>query len=138
MGGSQHVIDFEKYKIKFGEVFKVHPFFEKYKVSNYGRVMLPKSNFSKRLPGVITIGHRHRRCGKGGKFEQLLHMRSNGKDYTKRISRLVAETWLPLPTVETSRLVVDHVDENSENNRIENLQWMTTGDNLRKYHKSRK
>jgi hypothetical protein len=52
----------------------------------------------------------------------------NGKNKTVLLHRLVAETFLPNPeNLET----VNHKDGNKENNHVDNLEWMTYGDNTK-------
>lgn len=54
---------------------------------------------------------------------------SNGYKKTVAIHRLVALTYIPNPNnLET----VDHIDENKEHNYINNLRWMTRGENKSK------
>lgn len=48
----------------------------------------------------------------------------NGKANTKRVHRLVAETFLG-----ESKLQVDHIDGNKSNNRIDNLEYVTPKEN---------
>ena len=48
-----------------------------------------------------------------------------------RIHRLVAQAFIPNPY---GFEVVDHIDGNKKNNCISNLQWLSRGDNVRKYH----
>ena len=45
-----------------------------------------------------------------------------------RVHRLVAEAFIPNPFgLDT----VNHIDENKENNCVDNLEWMSVGDNVR-------
>ncbi len=48
-----------------------------------------------------------------------------------RIHRLVAQAFIPNPCGFDT---VDHIDGNKKNNCISNLQWLSNGDNTRKYH----
>lgn len=48
-----------------------------------------------------------------------------------RIHRLVAQAFIPNPY---GFDVVHHIDGNKKNNCISNLQWLTSGDNTRKYY----
>ena len=48
-----------------------------------------------------------------------------------RIHRLVAQAFIPNPQGFDT---VDHIDGNKKNNCISNLQWLSNGDNTRKYH----
>lgn len=52
----------------------------------------------------------------------------NGKKITKRIHRLVAETFIPR---EDGKEQVNHKDGNKTNNNIYNLEWCTNSENLK-------
>lgn len=51
----------------------------------------------------------------------------NGKPKTLMVHRLVAETFLPNPN---NCCVVDHIDRNKYNNKLENLRWVDQEVNL--------
>ena len=81
---------------------------------------------------VSTLGHfkdRHKR---------LLPIKVNQRGYcavdTERgavfAHRLVMFTWRPIPNAEI--LTVDHLDHNKRNNTLENLEWVTKEENLRR------
>ena len=56
------------------------------------------------------------------------------KDNTQKnylVHRLVADAFIPNPH---SFSDVDHIDGNTRNNCISNLQWLSHRDNVRKYH----
>lgn len=53
---------------------------------------------------------------------------TDGNGKTKRIHRMVAETFLGEPE---SRLDVNHKDGDKSNNRLDNLEWVTRSENLR-------
>ena len=56
-------------------------------------------------------------------------VRLNGRFYT--IHRLVLMTWRPLPN-DGAPMTVDHLDSNRRNNHLENLEWVSREENLRR------
>ena len=50
----------------------------------------------------------------------------NGTTKNHHIHRLVAETFIPNPN---NLECVNHIDENKLNNRVDNLEWLSRGDN---------
>ncbi len=50
--------------------------------------------------------------------------------------RLVAEAFCAKPMDETQPLVVDHLDGDTRNNHMDNLQWVTQSENLRRAYAS--
>jgi len=57
----------------------------------------------------------------------VVNLRKNNKPYQKRIHRLVAGAYLPNPN---NYKVVNHIDGNKRNNKLENLEWCTNSDNI--------
>jgi hypothetical protein len=51
----------------------------------------------------------------------------DGKEYTVQAHRLVAEAFIPGDT----SLTVNHKDGNRQNNTVDNLEWLSIGDNIR-------
>lgn len=47
---------------------------------------------------------------------------------TQLVHRLVAETWIPNPN---NYRDVNHINGNKDDNRVENLEWVTHSENLR-------
>ena len=62
------------------------------------------------------------------KYESV-KLSKNNKTYTKMVHRLVAETFVPNPK---NNPVVNHIDGNIKNNKVENLEWVTTKENVNK------
>ena len=56
-------------------------------------------------------------------------VRVNGRFYT--IHRLVLMTWRPLPN-DGVPMTVDHLDSNRRNNHLDNLEWVSEKENLRR------
>lgn len=52
----------------------------------------------------------------------------NGKGKIGRVNRLVANAFLPNPN---NLPEVNHIDEDKNNNRVDNLEWMSTKNNVR-------
>lgn len=105
-----------------------------YQVSDCGYV----KSVSRTKPnngGVQEVKERvlKQRCDKDGYLAVCLS--KNGKHYGRRVNRLVAESYVPNPD---HLPVVNHKDENKQNNRVSNLEWCTVqyntcyGDGLRK------
>lgn len=51
----------------------------------------------------------------------------NGKKYSEKVHQLVARTFIPNPL---NKETVNHIDENTLNNTVHNLEWMTNEENL--------
>ena len=89
------------------EIWKDIPGFEEYQISNIGRV------FSKRTKTILKA-HPDRK----GYFRVKFFKHNKG--YTFKVHRLVAQAFIPnlydLPQV-------NHIDEDKQNNRFDNLEW---------------
>ena len=105
------------------EIWRQVDGFPKYRVSNYGRVVSLQSGREKfLLPEIDKDGYaRVVLCNNGFHKRFLLH-------------RLVAEHFMECP-VNHSELTIDHLDHDKTNNRPENLEWVTTSENLRRAHR---
>ena len=86
-------------------------------VSRDGRVYSIKSN-------SLLIQHETEK----GYFR--VNVTIDGQCYHRRVHRLVAETYIPNDNPELD--TIDHIDGDKSNNSVENLQWMSRGDNIRK------
>ncbi|MFT8928535.1 MAG: NUMOD4 domain-containing protein [Sporolactobacillus sp.] len=97
-----------------------------YEVSNFGRIRsikryVPSKNGSVRLVNSrILIVHRA--------YNGYLRvpMCRNAERKTVSVHRLVAETFIKN---EFNKSFVNHIDGNKENNRVDNLEWVTPSEN---------
>lgn len=97
-----------------------------YQVSNYGRV--------KRLKRVVynKLGHRQVLNEKllkpyeSTKYLQVMLV-IDGNKKNERVHRLVAKAFIDNPL---GKDVINHIDFNTYNNRSDNLEWVTTKENV--------
>lgn len=81
---------------------------------------------------IDTMGRRYNKKGKlislkcqtnkDGYKQMMVHIWSNKKEHNLIVSRLVAQTFIPNPN---NLPQVNHIDENSLNNNVDNLEWCT-------------
>jgi hypothetical protein len=97
------------------ELWKPIPEFERYFCSNLSRVR--RGNKIKKI-NIET-------ARKNNKYIDI-SLNKDNKSYSKKLHRIVAHTWIPNPY----RLkTVNHKDGDKYNNRLDNLEWMSTKDN---------
>lgn len=65
---------------------------------------------------------------KTGIIYKLAHLRINGKTISKSVHRLVAQSFIPNPN---NYRCVNHIDGNTLNNSVNNLEWCSNGHNVR-------
>jgi len=111
-------------------VWKTHPVYTDYQVSNCGQVRstdkLINHNYGgKSLRKGITLSQH---TSKRGYVNTGLAV--DGKHRTIRVHRLVAETWVENPE---SKPHVNHIDLNKSNNNSENLEWCSQSENMKHY-----
>ena len=96
-----------------------------YVCSNYGRIKsLPRNGTSK--DGRIL----KQLLKKDGYYQ--VDLKAHGKHYYRRVNRVIAEAFIHNPE---NKPIADHIDNNSLNNRVDNLQWLTNKENTEKYYK---
>lgn len=104
-----------------------------YQVSNFGRVkslaryMCPKGYSQLKTERLLRT---HISLDNGYVYVQLT---KNSKGFTKKVHRLVAQTFISnldnLPQV-------NHIDGNKQNNNVENLEWCTQSQNIQHAYKN--
>lgn len=95
------------------ETWKKIEGFENYSVSTFGRIRNDKTGTIRKLQNYTN-----------GYFS----VRINGKNLL--VHRLVAKAFVENPE---RKPVVDHLNGNRKDNRVENLRWVTTAENLLGY-----
>lgn len=114
------------------EIWKDIPGYESlYEVSSLGRVRssLGKTTSSSRFPHRVWKQRilKQKVHVKGKRRDARVCLWKNGQEKTFLVSRLVASAFLGA----REGMTVNHIDGNSENNCIENLEWMTIQENLK-------
>ncbi len=99
------------------EEFADIPGYEReYQISNFGNIISLKKGFPRQIkPMVATNGY------------LVACLWKNGKQSKNLVHRLVAEAFL-LPCEGCSE--INHIDENKQNNRADNLEWCSHSYNM--------
>jgi len=95
------------------EEYKAIVDFENYEVSNLGNVKNKKTG---KILKLINDGKDYHRVG----------LYKDNKKYNKRIHQLIAQAFIPNPDNEQ---LIDHIDNSTLNNSINNLRWVSTKEN---------
>lgn len=98
------------------EIWKEIPEFPYYEASNMGRIRSLKSG----KPKIMK-----QRLDKDGYCK--IGLMQNGKQKTMQVHRLIAMTFLPNPEELPQ---VNHKDEIKDNNNVDNLEWVTSRQNV--------
>lgn len=67
---------------------------------------------------------------RNGEIEKLCSKNNYLYYKGKAVHRLVAQTFAPVPNY--ANLTVDHKDHNTRNNRLNNLEWVTAEENIKR------
>ena len=98
------------------KIWKDVPNYINYSVSNFGEVLSKKRN--------ILLRHRLNDRGYGS-----VVLYNNGKSKTFRIGRLVLSVFSGKDYL-TKDVECNHIDENKLNNNLDNLNWLSRGENM--------
>ena len=105
--------------------------FEGYEVSNRGRVR-SVDRFVANGRGVRTCSGKLLKAQRSKQGYMEVNLYENGESHRKQVRRLVAEAFIPCPD---SSYEVDHINLVRDDNRVENLRWLSHQDNVaRVYH----
>lgn len=117
------------------EIWKDILDFPGYQVSNKGRVrsFWYRPTYGRGAKRAIGVEPRIMPMSDDGNGYLKVCLKKGGKNYMRKIHRLVAEAFLPAPP--DPSYTVDHIQSGPVgklDNSVENLQWLTRGDNIRK------
>ena len=102
-----------------------------YEVSNFGNVRSVSRNVMYEDGRVYRYRGTRIKQHNDGRGYPMVSFNVNGKKSSVRVHRMVAETFIDKP-YSKEPLEVNHIDGNKENNRIDNLEWVTSSENTRK------
>lgn len=100
---------------KLEEIWKKIPQFDRYEVSNFGRIRILKN-------GYVMTPVINKLLG----YVQYTLTGNDGKKHTKRVNRLVGENHIPRVHGKDE---LNHIDGNKLNNTVMNLEWCTSSEN---------
>lgn len=101
------------------EVWKDIKGWEGYQVSDQGRVR----SFKKCPEGKLLTPYKNK------KGYLQVHFRDKGRNKSFQCHRLVLLAFCPIPNA--NEMEVNHKNENKEDNRLSNLEWVTHIENIR-------
>ena len=98
-----------------GERWKPIKGFPRYYISSFGRIWSDKQNRRYLSSHTDNCGYHH------------VRLCNNANQYTRLVHRLVAEAFIDNPN---GYKEVNHIDEDKNNNRADNLEWCTRTYNI--------
>jgi hypothetical protein len=123
------------------EIWKPIPEYEGlYEASTLGRIrsaegkITSSARFPKRVWKQRIIKPKiEKRKGSNGFADERVSLWKNGEVKTLLVARLVAMAFMPC---EFEKMTVNHINGNTQDNRIENLEWLTLKENIQHGYKS--
>lgn len=113
------------------EIFKTVEGFKDYQVSNLGRVISNKNGKPTFLkPQQDAVGYLHVRLYKEDNSLGSYGAKRGKRPKLFKVHRLVAETFISKQESD-QELHVNHINADKTDNRVENLEWVTHGENIR-------
>lgn len=108
-----------------------------YSISNYGYVISEAKEWECGTGRVCKKDKTILNSGISDNGYAVMVLYNNGKKKNLAMHRLVWDCFGDSPR-NNRKLQVDHIDENKQNNRIDNLQLLTNRENSTKYRKTQK
>lgn len=132
--------EFVKIKVWRNDLVELH--FNDYLVNRLGQIWSVKKNCflkiqsNKHRGGYCQVGLKNKITANETKYLQKRNWKMRNKSGAKSfyIHRIVACTFLNNPDKNIFR-VVNHIDHNPQNNKLENLEWVTSSQNKLLYEK---
>ena len=115
------------------EIWKDIPNYTGYQASNLGRIRTHNKTTYTQRHGVRHWKDRilkqkvTKSTSRKSRYDARVELWKDGKHKTFLVARLVATTFLG-----ESNLTINHIDGNSLNNNIENLEWVSLKENIQK------
>ena len=97
---------------------KPHHIFNEYLITEDGKVISAKYKELREI-----------KANPNNRNYLMVQLRKNNKTYNRLVHRLVAETFIPN---DKNLKEVDHIDGNTQNNNVTNLQWVSPQQNTAK------
>lgn len=111
------------------ERFAICDCYSRYMASNYGAIYDTMTH-------NLLSQHRHITEGRSSIYLRVNVMRDDGKKRDVGVNRLVLMAWKPLPDSDYSKYEANHIDRNTLNNQLYNLEWLTHLGNVQHYYNS--
>jgi len=111
-----------------GEVFKPYSLNPQYLASNLGRIKSKQQIVAHNFGGRAIKKERILTQTDNGSGYLSVGLTENGKTKTTRVSRIIAHTWIPNPE---NKPQVNHKKGIKYDNRADELEWNTCGENVR-------
>ncbi len=99
-----------------------------YEVSSLGRIKTVARTYTRKNGKILPIRSRIRKQVISSPGYPCVTLRREMKSWLKRVHRLVAMAFIPNPERKPQ---VNHKDRTRTNNRLDNLEWATNGENVR-------
>lgn len=98
-----------------------------YEVSNTGKIKRKKGETIYKDGRIAHFSETILKPTEDFKGYLRVYLSVKSKKFSKRVHRIVAETFIVNPEIKNT---VNHIDGNKKNNTIENLEWATNTENM--------